>query len=128
MGRGISYLQLIIETIFLATKYKIFKNILSFDRYINYKGSRKKPLNKDFNINKIIIISSKICKILMIRSCLVISMTQKELLYNRGYKSNLIIGIKNDTGSFESHCWLEVQEKFFTHNRDISNFKILTKI
>ena len=77
MGRGISYLQLIIETIFLATKYKIFKNILSFDRYINYKGSRKKPLNKDFNINKIIIISSKICKILMIRSCLVISMTQK---------------------------------------------------
>ena len=128
MDRKISYLILVMETILLAIKYKLLKYILSFDKYINYHGSKKKLVNHGLNLNKIITVSSKVCMILKINSCLILSMTQRELLNKRGYKSNLIIGIKNDTGSFESHCWLKVQDKFFTHNRDISNFKIITKI
>jgi hypothetical protein len=52
----------------------------------------------------------------------------KELLSNRGFESRLIIGIKNDEEKFESHCWLEIQNNLYTHNMDISKFKVISKI
>lgn len=55
-------------------------------------------------------------------------MTLKEQLSNCGFNSRLIIGIKNDKEKFESHCWLEIQNNLYTHNKDISKFKVITKI
>lgn len=55
-------------------------------------------------------------------------MALKELLGNRGFDSRLIIGIRNDERKFESHCWLEIQNDLYTHNKDISKFKVITKI
>ena len=101
---------------------------LNYKRYINYSKSKVKSVNSSLSINQIVRLSSKIFKMFRIKSCLVKSMTLKELLSNRGFNSSLIIGIKNDTGEFESHCWLEIQDNLFTHNKDISKFKVITKI
>ena len=87
-----------------------------------------KPVEESLSVYQIVNISDRVFKILKINSCLIKSMALKELLGNRGFHSRLIIGIKNNEEKFESHCWLEIQNNLYTHNKDISKFKVITKI
>ena len=80
------------------------------------------------SVIQIVKLSDRVFEMLKIDSCLIKSMTLKELLCNRGFDSHLIIGIKNDKEQFESHCWLEIQNNLCTHNKDVSKFKVITKI
>ena len=122
------YILLAFEAILLALKYGILKCFTEFKTFIELGRSNNKTVNKKLNIYQIVKFSNKLFKILKINSCLVRSMTLKELLNKRGYEATLLIGIKNDTGSFESHCWLEIQNNFYTDNKDVSKFKVIRRI
>lgn len=112
----------------LALKYILLKYFLSFKTFIAFAVSEIKSVEESLSVYQIVNISDKVFKILKINSCLIKSMVLKELLGNRGFHSRLIIGIKNDEERFESHCWLEIQNNLYTHNKDISKFKVITKI
>ena len=112
----------------LALKYILLKYFLSYKAFIAFAGLEIRSVEKSLSVYQIVNISNKVFEILKINSCLIKSMVLKELLANRGYDSCLIIGIKNDEKKFESHCWLEIQNNLCTHNRDISKFKVITKI
>ena len=112
----------------LAFKYILLKYFLTFKRFVAFAESEIKSVEKSLSIYQIVNISNRVFKILKINSCLIKSMTLKELLSNRGFDSCLIIGIKNDNEEFESHCWLEIQNNLFTHNKDITKYKVITKI
>ena len=129
MIKKISYIFLILDILVLTIKYKIYKNTLSFEAFINHKNTSKKKLNNlNLEINQIVNITNRLYDFLNIKSCLIRSMVLKESLSKRGYHSNLIIGIKNDMGSFESHCWLKIQNKLVTHNINISKFKVIMEV
>ena len=112
----------------LALKYILLKYFVSFKTFITFAELEIKLVEKSLTINQIVKLANRVFKMLKIKSCLIKSMTLKELLGNQGFGSHLIIGIKSDKGKFESHCWLEIQNNLFTHNKDISKFKIITKI
>lgn len=112
----------------LALKYILLKYFLSFKTFIAFAVSEIKSVEESLSVYQIVNISDKVFKILKINSCLIKSMVLKELLGNQGFHSRLIIGIKNDEERFESHCWLEIQNNLYTHNKDISKFKVITKI
>ena len=112
----------------LALKYILLKYFLSFKAFIDLAGLEIKSIKKSLSVYQIVNISNKVFKILKINSCLIKSMVLKEVLANRGYDSCLIIGIKNDEEKFESNCWLEIQNNLCTHNKDVSKFKVITKI
>lgn len=116
------------NTTILALKYILLKYFVSFKTFIAFGKLEIKLVKKSLSINEIVKLSNRVFKILKIKSCLIKSMTLKELLCNQGFDSRLIIGIKNDKEKFESHCWLEIQNNLFTHNKDISKFKVITKI
>lgn len=101
---------------------------MAFNAFVSLGKLKKKEINKKLNVIQIVKFSNKIFTITRISSCLIKSMIVKELLANRGYKSNLVIGIKNDAGFFESHCWLEIEGGLYTHNKNISKFKVIKKI
>ena len=122
------YICLALEILFLAVKYYILKHFQDFKTFTKSSLSKNKIHKKNLNAVQIVLFSNKVFKLFKINSCLIKSVTIRELLKKQGYKSNLIIGIKNDTGTFESHCWLEIQNKMYTHDKDISKFKIITKI
>lgn len=112
----------------LALKYILLKYFVSFKTFITFAELEIKLVEKSLTINQIVKLANRVFKMLKIKSCLIKSMTLKELLGNQGFDSHLIIGIKSDKGKFESHCWLEIQNNLFTHNKDISKFKVITKI
>lgn len=112
----------------LALKYILLKYFFSFKTFIAFAVSEIKSVEESLSVYQIVNISDKVFKILKINSCLIKSMVLKELLGNQGFHSRLIIGIKNDEERFESHCWLEIQNNLYTHNKDISKFKVITKI
>ena len=112
----------------LALKYILLKYFVSFKTFITFAELEIKLVEKSLTINQIVKLANRVFKMLKVKSCLIKSMTLKELLGNQGFDSRLIIGIKNDKGKFESHCWLEIQNNLFTHNKDISKFKVITKI
>ena len=116
------------NTTILALKYILLKYFVSFKTFIAFGKLEIKLVKKSLSINEIVKLSNRVFKILKIKSCLIKSMTLKELLCNQGFDSRLIIGIKNDKEKFESHCWLEIQNNLFTHNKDISKFKVIKKI
>lgn len=122
------YIFLIFEIVLLVLKYIILKYSMTFSAYVSHGKFKKKEINKKLTVVQIVRFSNKIFKIIRISSCLIKSMTVKELLANRGYKSNLVIGIKNEANFFESHCWLEIQGELYTHNKNISKFKVIKKI
>ena len=119
---------LAIKVIILALKYILLKYFYSYKAFIAFGQSEITSVEKSLNINQIVKLSNRVFKIFNINSCLIKSMALKELLGNRGFDSRLIIGIRNDEGKFESHCWLEIQNDLYTHNKDISKFKVITKI
>ena len=119
---------LAIKVIILALKYILLKYFFSFKAFTALGQSEITSVETSLNINQIVKLSNRVFKIFNINSCLIKSMTLKELLGNRGFDSRLIIGIRNDEGKFESHCWLEIQNDLYTHNKDISKFKVITKI
>ena len=106
----------------------MLKYFLSFKSFIAFAESEIKSTEKSLSVYQIVNISNRVFKVFKINSCLIKSMVLKELLSNRGFDSRLIIGIKNDEEKFESHCWLEIQNNLCTHNKDVSKFKVITKI
>jgi hypothetical protein len=119
---------LAINVAILALKYILLKYFLSFKSFIAFAESEIKSIEESLSVYQIVNISNRIFKVFKINSCLIKSMVLKELLSNRGFESRLIIGIKNDEEKFESHCWLEIQNNLYTHNKDISKFKVISKI
>ena len=119
---------LAVDVAILALKYILLKYFLSFKSFIAYAELEIKSTEESINVYQLVNISNKVFKVFKIDSCLIKSMVIKELLSNRGFDSRLIIGIKNDEERFESHCWLEIQNNLCTHNKDISKFKVITKI
>ena len=119
---------LAVDVAILALKYILLKYFLSFKSFIAYAELEIKSTEESINVYQLVNISNKVFKVFKIDSCLIKSMVIKELLSNRGFDSRLIIGIKNDEERFESHCWLEIQNNLCTHNKDVSKFKVITKI
>ena len=123
----ISKSLLIINLIINVCKFIILKKIINFNDLIKKSGvSVSKP--SDLSELEIIKISQKIFKLLLIKSCLIQSLALRDLLLKKGYQSFLVIGIRNYNGSFESHCWLETMNFNKTHNKNISKYKIISKI
>ena len=124
---NVSKLLLVFDLIVNVCKFIILKRIKNFNDFIKKNNSSTSKLSI-LNEHEIIKTSQRIFKILSIKSCLIQSLALREILQKRGYQSSLVIGIRNYNGNFESHCWLETTDFNKTHNQNISDYKIISKI
>ena len=68
----------------------------------------------------------KIFNILNIRSCFTRSIVLRNILKRYDIHAKLIIGIKSGFNGFSSHCWLTINDNFFTEkSEEIEQYKIL---
>ena len=124
---NLSKALLVFDLIINVCKFIILKRIINFNDFIKKSDSSNSKLSI-LNEQEIIKISQRIFKLFSIKSCLIQSVTLREMLLKRGYQSSLIIGIRKYNGNFESHCWLETIDLNKTHNQNISEYKIISKI
>ena len=122
-----SKLLLVFDLVINVCKFIILKRIKNFNDFIKLNNSIASKFSI-LNEHEIIKTSQRIFKVLSIKSCLIQSLALREVLLKRGYKSSLVIGIRNYNGNFESHCWLETTDFNKTHNQSISDYKIISKI
>ena len=116
-------------SLFYIFFFSIFRKILSLRKLLSLiKFQKTNNLkNQCISPDNINLFFENIFLKIYSPSCLVKSLAIKKIFNIYGIKSDLIIGVKKNRNLFESHAWVQINNKLYVTDNSIIDYTIIHK-